>query len=70
MADITGLRKNYKSRYRRELEVLAVMIANELESIADDGENFRHTPSIGGVCSQITELSYMLKAVDDMERLK
>lgn len=68
MSDINKIRKNYNSRYRRELEVLMKMIGNELECMKEEGEEFRHAPSIGGVCSQITELSYMMKALDDIER--
>lgn len=68
MNEIDDLRQTYTTRYRRELEVLASMVENELSSIREPG--FRHTQSLGSVCRQVTELCYMMKALDDVERRK
>lgn len=43
---INEARKVYKSRYRRELEVLASMIKNELAAIEEEGNDFKNSPSV------------------------
>jgi hypothetical protein len=61
-------RKVYRSYYKRELEALQKMIAAELAAIAEDGERFRHSRSLGGVCRQVTEYCLIMRGVDDVER--